>query len=119
MIMANDFETMLTDAGVTVSLERNTESYGNISGSKSSSYGSPSDIVVLLGRHRPKFAFEKEGLVEQGDRTMLSRTSDAVNKNDRITYDVQKFTVHDVSLVDFQSGSTQFTCHKIILFKID
>ena len=113
----NDFDLLLVDLGQSVSIEVVTTSYGNVSGSKTVSYASPASITILLAIPRVTYGFDKEALYQAADRRVLSKTTDAVKKNDRITIGSDKFIVHDVARREVSVGGTYFACDVCALYK--
>jgi len=86
----------LTDLGVRVSWEDVTKTTDNITGDETLNYaGGVSKIVVFVKRSQ-RYAQGKEGLIDLGDAYCMSQNSDGFAKNDRLTYEGEKFLIGDV-----------------------
>lgn len=94
-VVFDDFENIIADLGVPVTINRYTKTLSNIMGDEdvSTGYGSNQTITVAFQLEERKYEFAKEGIVEKGDVTMFSRSADNVNKDDKITFDSKTYIV--------------------------
>ena len=87
VLSTSDFNRILDDyAGVQVSHTPVTKTTSNVSGQEALADGTPANIKCYFMRTGQNWDFEKAGFFEKGDAVMLAKVSDAVAKNDKITF---------------------------------
>lgn len=93
-----------------------TVQYDNVSGSKNNSDGTPdATFTGVFFKESSKFFQDNPGLVQGADVIMLIKTTQTLNKNDKITYDSEDYRAD--SIVDRYHGSVEFW-KMVRLFKI-
>lgn len=96
-IRAEDFtDNALDDFGVVVSYEAVTKTTDNITGDEDLGYAGAVNKTVLFFKQTQDWEQSIEGLIEKGDAYIMSRISDALSKNDRVTYDNKTYLVISV-----------------------
>lgn len=96
-IVPADFtNNALTDLGVTVTWEDVTKTNDNITGDETLSYAEGVSKTVVFVKRSQRYAQGKEGLIDLGDAYCMSQNSDGFAKNDRLTYEGEKFLIGDV-----------------------
>lgn len=113
MTAAQDFENgPLNDFGVSVTRTPVTMTT-NFSGQKTYSDGTPASITVVFLNPDQNFALDKPGLTEISDAKMLVKTTETINKYDKITHNSKVYRVDKISARKF-AGTTAFK--SILLF---
>lgn len=96
-IVPADFtNNALTDLGVTVTWEDVTKTNDNITGDETLSYAEGVSKTVVFVKRSQRYAQGKEGLIDLGDAYCMSQNGDGFAKNDRLTYEGEKFLIGDV-----------------------
>jgi len=97
-IVPADFtDNALVDFGVTVSWEDCSKITDNITGDETLGYAEGTNITVVFVKRSQRYTQGKEGIVDLGDAYCMSEVSDGFSKNDRITYEGEKFLIGDVT----------------------
>ncbi len=99
------FETMIDNFAKTVTRTPVTKTTSNTSGDETLTDGSTENISVAFFRKEDDWVMDKEGLIQDADAIMLVKTSQTLNKDDKITYDSEDFRVQKV--VDRYIDSTK------------
>ena len=94
-----------TDWGVALTWEEATKTTDNVDGSETLSYAGGVATTAIFIKRSQRYVQTHEGLVDLGDATMFfnAGTTSSINfypigKDDRITYNGEKFIVLDVIL---------------------
>lgn len=95
-MIKTDFERIISDIGVTVSLYRFTQNQSNITGDENiDNYSSAVSIKGVFELNQRDFKLDREGIMEQGDASFYSRASDNVLKDDKISFEGKTYLVED------------------------
>jgi len=98
----NDFvDGPLADFGVTVTRTPVTVTT-NFSGQKTYTDGSDENITAVFVNPNQNFALDKSGLTEVFDAKIFTRTTQTINKYDKITYNSKTYRVDKVNLRKFK-----------------
>ena len=97
----------LADLGASVTWEAVTKTTSNITGDETLSYAGGVAKTVVFVKRSQRYAQGKEGLVDLGDAYCMSENSDAFKKNDRITFNGEKFLLDNV-ITRRANGETMF-----------
>jgi len=100
------FETMLDAFGKTISRTPVTKSEDPLSGDELLTDGTAVNITGSFYRKEDEWAQDKEGLFQNADAVALVKDSVTINKNDKLTYDLETYRVHEV--VPRRLGNVQF-----------
>ena len=105
-IKTADFTTfILGDLGQNVTKETVTKTISNITGERTLAYSAGASINVIFLRKNTIRDYDKEGVLEKADAYMMSKTTDSVVRNDRITHSSNNYRVGTVIRRD-PDGST-------------
>ena len=96
----------LGDFGVTV-VRTPVTMTTDFHGSKTYTDGTDEDIDVVFENPNKKFTLDKSGLTEVYDARMFTKSTQTINKYDKITYDSKVYRVETVSPRNFD-GNTIF-----------
>lgn len=95
-IESGDFINIpLSDIGVTVSRTPVTKTI-NFDGDETLTDGTPENITAVLHRRTTDWSAQNAGLLEGADGYIMVDPTQALNKNDKITYDGETYRVGDV-----------------------
>ena len=95
-VTANDFVNFpLADFGVTVSRTPVTKTTG-FNGDETLTDGTPENITAILMRRTDKWSMKAEGLRLDADGYVMVAPSQALNRDDKITYDGETYRIGDV-----------------------
>ena len=94
-VVFDDFENIIADIGVNVTLARYTKTLSNIVGDEDVSTGYAAGVTIkgVFQLNERMYEFSKEGIVEQGDAAFYARSADSVDKDDKITYDSKTYII--------------------------
>lgn len=94
-MVQDDFNTIIRDIGVNVTLNRFTKSSSNVTGDEdvTTGFGNNTTIRVVFELEKRDYDYDKEGAVEQGTTSMYSKPIDSVDKDDKITFDGKVYLV--------------------------
>lgn len=90
------FETMIDNFSKTVSRTPVTKTTSNIAGDETLTDGTPADISAAFFRKEDEWLQDKEGLIQNADAIIIVKTSQTINKNDKITYDSETYRIQKV-----------------------
>ncbi len=109
------FQKMLTAFAKTVSRTPVTKTTSNYTGDETLTDGTPANISAPFFRKEDEWVMDKPGLLQNADAILLILPAQAMNKDDKITYDSETYRVDKV--VTRRLGTTAF--YKVAqLFKI-
>jgi hypothetical protein len=92
----DEWFTATNKAGTTVTRTPVTKTISGDYGSETLTDGTPASIDCYFSQKFPKpFFISEEGEVESGDAFILVKSTQALNKNDKITYDSRVYRVKD------------------------
>ena len=120
--MVNGIETgdftnfALADFGQTVVRNAVTKTVGNITGSRTLTYGSNTNITGIILRRNVIHKYLKEGEIEEGDAYLMLAHSNGVVRNDKITANGVVYRVGSVIERNPDGATSMFdmaTLHKI------
>jgi len=115
--LANDFELgPLNDFGVSVTRTPVTMVPHNITGQKTYTDGSDESITVVFTNPKKSYPLDKSGLTETADALMFVKTTQTINKYDKITYNSKIYRVDTVDLRKF-NGTSMF--QRVTLFFVE
>ena len=115
--VGSDFELgPLNDFGVSVTRTPVTMVPHNITGQKTYTDGSDEDIVVVFTNPKKSYPLDKSGLTETADALMFVRTTQTINKYDKITHNSKIYRVDTVDLRKF-NGTSMF--QRVTLFFLE
>ena len=77
----SDFKEILVDIGENVTIYRPTKTLSNVGLDAEITYGSAETIKVVFQLTDAKYIYGKEGIVETGDASVYSLTTDALTKD--------------------------------------
>ncbi|MCF7861202.1 hypothetical protein K9M79_03065 [Candidatus Woesearchaeota archaeon] len=96
-IVEADFtDNALADLGQTVSRTPITVVLDNESGAPTFTTGTPANITAIFTKRNQNYDWAKEGLFDGGDAFMQFDKDQAMNKDDRITFNGEKFRVDNI-----------------------
>lgn len=91
------FTTMIDNFDKPVSRTAVTKTESNISGDETLTDGTiTADIDAAFFRKQDDWIMDKPGLIQNADAIILVKTSQALNKNDKIGFDGENFRVDKV-----------------------
>jgi len=94
----NDFiNGPLSDFGIDVTRTPVTVTLSNVDGGKTYTDGTDTTITVMIENANTKYSLDKSGLSEGADARILMKTTDTINKNDKITHNSITYRVDAVS----------------------
>ena len=100
------FETMIDNFDKLVSRTAVTKTTSNISGDETLTDGSTTaDIAAAFYRKEDEWLTDKQGFIQNADAIIIIKTSQALNKNDKIGFDGENYRVNKI--VDRYIGSTK------------
>ena len=115
--LANDFELgPLNDFGVSVTRTPVTMVPHNITGQKTYTDGSDESITVVFTNPKKAYPLDKSGLTETADGLMFTKTTQTINKYDKITHNSKIYRVDTVDLRKF-NGTSMFK--RVTLFFLE
>ena len=101
MTVADDFNNgPLADLGVTVVRTPVTVTT-NFNGQKTYTDGTTNDVTAVFINPNQNFALDKSGLTEIFDAKLFVRSTETINKYDKITYESNTYRVDKVTLKKF------------------
>jgi len=110
------FNNLITKYGYDVTRTPVTKTTSNITGEETLTDGTATTITAYITRKTQPWHLDKEGLIEGGDALMLVKSTDTINKDDKITANGVIYRVHDILNRDQWGGNVAFkSCN---LFKI-
>ena len=105
---ANDFENgPLSDFGVDVTRTPVTTTTDNIGGQKTYTDGTDEIITVVFENPNKNYGLDKSGLTKDYDARMFIKTTQTMEKYDKITYESNVYMVDKVSIRNF-NGTAMF-----------
>jgi len=91
-----DFAGIIDEIGESITLNRATKTTSNLTGDRTVSFGSDVIINAAFQINSKQYVYGKEGLLEIGDASLYSRTTDSVSRNDKIVYNSIDYIVKTV-----------------------
>ena len=93
-----------------------TKTISNIEGDETLTDGTPETITVYIVRKATKWTFDTIGQIEGGDAQMLTKSTQTINKNDKITWNGNTYRVQDVLNRDNPGGNVCYkTCNLFLI----
>jgi hypothetical protein len=111
----NVFDNIITKYGDDVTRIPVTKTTSNQSGDETLTDGTSSSIRVYIVRTARPYTQTKDGLVENGDATMLVKRDQTVNKNDKITWQGNTYRIQTVLDRDQLGGNIAYKYCKLFL----
>ena len=111
-----DFANVIDSVGDTVTLTPNTKTTSNISGNEKLTEGTPITFTAYIVRKNRPWFLDKAGLLEGGDAVMNVKGTQAIKKDDEITWQGVPYRVQDVLDRDQIGGNKAYK--RVNLFKI-
>ena len=114
---ADDFtKGPLSDFGVSVTRTPVTMIPHNITGQKTYTDGSDESITVVFTNPKKAYPLDKSGITETADALMFTKTTQTINKYDKITHNSKIYRVNTVDLRKF-NGTSMF--QRVTLFFVE
>jgi len=105
----------IADLGVSVTRTPVTTTLDNITGQKTYTDGAPESITVIWNNPNKEYTVTIEGQVKSADGVMFVKSTQTINKQDKILFDSETYRVFSV---DRRNMDTILGYLKVILFLI-